>query len=187
MNLCLVDKNAKTLSRTLWELGERSELLQAPPTFEFAPNPSALSPKHFSSPPSPPLPPATIRPQPLRKMNKKAAIPDAWDDDWESQADKADAEVENANGEEQVKVSKAERLAKHAETNKKIWESAYVYSSGLVLAWKHFLILFQRNPRNIPLPRCERQCPPQDRIQARPQSSQSQTRCAEGRSRNWAS
>lgn len=61
-------------------------------------------------------------------MSKKAAIPDAWDDDWESQADKADAEVEKAKAEEQVKVSKAERLAKHAETNKKIWESAYVRS-----------------------------------------------------------
>lgn len=57
-------------------------------------------------------------------MSKKAAIPDAWDDDWEVQADKADANAEKAKAEEQVKISKAERLAKHAETNKKIWESA---------------------------------------------------------------
>lgn len=58
-------------------------------------------------------------------MSKKAVVPDAWDDDWEAQADKVDAEAEKAKAEEQVKVSKAERLAKHAETNKKIWESAY--------------------------------------------------------------
>lgn len=59
-------------------------------------------------------------------MSKKFAVPDAWDDDWESQADKADAVVEPTKAEKELKVSKAERLAKHAETNKKIWESAYV-------------------------------------------------------------
>jgi hypothetical protein len=57
-------------------------------------------------------------------MSKKPAVPDAWDDDWETQADNADATIEVAKTEEQVKTSKAERLAKHAETNKKIWESA---------------------------------------------------------------
>jgi hypothetical protein len=56
-------------------------------------------------------------------MGKKTAVPDAWDDDWEVQADNAD---EAAAAEEQVKISKAERLAKHAEINKQIWESAYV-------------------------------------------------------------
>jgi hypothetical protein len=57
-------------------------------------------------------------------MSKKAAVPDAWDDDWESQADKADAAVAAAKVEEEIKVTKAERLAKHAETNKRLWESA---------------------------------------------------------------
>jgi hypothetical protein len=59
-------------------------------------------------------------------MSKKAAIPDAWDDDWEAQADKADAAAaaESNKPEKELKVSKAERLARHAETNKKIWESA---------------------------------------------------------------
>jgi hypothetical protein len=57
-------------------------------------------------------------------MNKKAPVPDAWDDDWESQADKADEQAQAAKVEEQVKVTKAQRLAQHAETNKKIWESA---------------------------------------------------------------
>jgi hypothetical protein len=57
-------------------------------------------------------------------MGKKSAVPDAWDDDWEEQADKAEAIAEVAKVEEEVKVTKAERLAKHAETNKKIWESA---------------------------------------------------------------
>ncbi|KIN01868.1 hypothetical protein OIDMADRAFT_53383 [Oidiodendron maius Zn] len=57
-------------------------------------------------------------------MSKKFAIPDAWDDDWEAQADKTDAAAEPAKAEKEVKISKAERLAQHAETNKKIWESA---------------------------------------------------------------
>ena len=57
-------------------------------------------------------------------MSKKAAVPDAWDADWESQADKVDAEAEKAKVEDQVKISKSERLARHAETNKKLWESA---------------------------------------------------------------
>lgn len=56
-------------------------------------------------------------------MSKKAKIPDAWDDDWEAIADKA--ETAAAAKEEEEKISKAERLARHAETNKKIWESAY--------------------------------------------------------------
>jgi hypothetical protein len=68
-------------------------------------------------------------PHTRHNMNKKSTVPDAWDDDWEAQADKADAAAEEAKAEEQVKVSKAERLAKHAETNKKIWESAYVPSN----------------------------------------------------------
>ncbi|PMD64085.1 uncharacterized protein K444DRAFT_626312 [Hyaloscypha bicolor E] len=57
-------------------------------------------------------------------MSKKSAVPDAWDDDWESQADKADAAASAAKADEEVKISKAERLAKHAETNRKLWESA---------------------------------------------------------------
>ena len=61
---------------------------------------------------------------PSYKMSKKAAVPDAWDDDWEAQADKADAAPEIAKAKEIVRVTKAERLAKHAETNRKIWESA---------------------------------------------------------------
>jgi len=52
-------------------------------------------------------------------------VPDAWDDDWESQADKIEEITDSTKAEEQVKISKAERLAQHAETNKKIWESAY--------------------------------------------------------------
>ena len=64
----------------------------------------------------------------------KKPIPDAWDDDWEAQADAAEAEVENTKIEE-VKITKAERLAQHAETNRKIWESAFVppFSSFLAI------------------------------------------------------
>lgn len=60
-------------------------------------------------------------------MSNKVSIPDAWDDDWESQADKANAEPEPTKVEE-AKITKKQRLALHAETNKKLWESAYAPS-----------------------------------------------------------
>lgn len=51
-------------------------------------------------------------------------VPDAWeDDDWETQADKAVDEPE-AQSSQSTTMSKAERLAQHAESNRKIWESA---------------------------------------------------------------
>lgn len=59
-------------------------------------------------------------------MSGKTAIPDAWDDDWESQADKTDAAAEIAKAEEEVKISKAERLARHDASMRKVWESASV-------------------------------------------------------------
>lgn len=73
-------------------------------------------------------------------MSKKGPVPDAWDDDWESQADKVDVAAA-VKAEEQVKITKAERLAKHAETNKKIWEKAYASSPSLFkkLEFNHFL------------------------------------------------
>ncbi|ESZ93626.1 hypothetical protein SBOR_6004 [Sclerotinia borealis F-4128] len=53
------------------------------------------------------------------------AVSNAWDDDWESQADALEsAPPPNEAVEEEPRISKAERLAKHAETNKKLWESA---------------------------------------------------------------
>lgn len=55
-------------------------------------------------------------------MGKKTAVPNAWDDDWETQADKEEVE---APPKEEVQTSRAERLAQHAETNKQLWQSAY--------------------------------------------------------------
>lgn len=60
-------------------------------------------------------------------MSRKPAVPSAWDDDWESQADAWESVPPNKAVEEEPKISKAERLARHAETNKKIWESAFVF------------------------------------------------------------
>ncbi|KAH7403544.1 hypothetical protein BKA64DRAFT_707032 [Cadophora sp. MPI-SDFR-AT-0126] len=58
-------------------------------------------------------------------MSKNSAVPDAWDDDdWNTKADQADAAAEAAKAEEQVKLTKAQRLAQHAEANKKIWQTA---------------------------------------------------------------
>ena len=53
----------------------------------------------------------------------RTKLPDAWDDDWESAADKI-ADEPPAPAPEPAPLSKAERLAKHQETNRKIWESA---------------------------------------------------------------
>ncbi|KAI0172107.1 hypothetical protein GGR52DRAFT_573251 [Hypoxylon sp. FL1284] len=52
-------------------------------------------------------------------------VPDAWeDDDWEVQADKAAAEEPAAQPSQPPQMSKAERLAQHAESNRKIWDEA---------------------------------------------------------------
>ncbi|GKT83461.1 hypothetical protein Ct61P_01311 [Colletotrichum tofieldiae] len=57
-------------------------------------------------------------------MVKKVPVPDAWeDDDWESAADKIDGGAP-LEPEPQASLSRAERLAQHAESNRKLWESA---------------------------------------------------------------
>ncbi|KAI9711618.1 MAG: hypothetical protein M1812_007141 [Candelaria pacifica] len=55
-------------------------------------------------------------------MSTKSTVPDAWDDDWEAQADDATniSEVSRT----ATPVSKAERKAQHERDNKKLWESA---------------------------------------------------------------
>ncbi|KAI9857255.1 MAG: hypothetical protein M1824_004931 [Vezdaea acicularis] len=58
-------------------------------------------------------------------MSKKETVPNAWDDDWEAQADRQLRSDEG--GKDTVvppSLSKAERLAQHAEANRKLWESA---------------------------------------------------------------
>ncbi|KAF6809406.1 hypothetical protein CMUS01_13690 [Colletotrichum musicola] len=55
--------------------------------------------------------------------NKGAAVPDAWDDDWETQADRLDKQAQSQ-PEPLTPLSKAERLALHAESNRKLWEQA---------------------------------------------------------------
>ncbi|KAF2266891.1 hypothetical protein CC78DRAFT_491304 [Lojkania enalia] len=56
-------------------------------------------------------------------MSKKGDVPDAWDDDWESLADKPEEPLKKDQVSE-PKLSKAERRARHAELNRQIWESA---------------------------------------------------------------
>ncbi|KAI1133555.1 hypothetical protein F5Y10DRAFT_1104 [Nemania abortiva] len=57
---------------------------------------------------------------------KRIAVPDAWDDeDWEAKADRAAAVPDpEPDAEPQVAMTKAQRLAQHAESNRKIWQSA---------------------------------------------------------------
>ncbi|KAI2616475.1 hypothetical protein GGR54DRAFT_641498 [Hypoxylon sp. NC1633] len=64
-------------------------------------------------------------------MRSSSKVPDAWeDDDWEVQADKAITAGEEEEPEPrpqpqtQPSLSRAERLAQHAESNRKLWESA---------------------------------------------------------------
>lgn len=54
---------------------------------------------------------------------EKTDVPDAWDDDWETLADKP-AEFIEDEPKQPVKVSKKERRAQHAEEQRKLWESA---------------------------------------------------------------
>ncbi|KAH0424119.1 hypothetical protein CcaCcLH18_11764 [Colletotrichum camelliae] len=55
-------------------------------------------------------------------MVKKGAASNAWEDDWETQADRLDDQPQQS--EPQIPLSKAERLAQHAESNRKLWEEA---------------------------------------------------------------
>ncbi|KAI0125563.1 hypothetical protein BJ170DRAFT_437970 [Xylariales sp. AK1849] len=66
-------------------------------------------------------------------MPKKFKTFDAWEDeDWETQADKPAAEPSPA-PESQAPLTKKERLAKHAEFNRQIWESAQEPNNGAPL------------------------------------------------------
>lgn len=56
-------------------------------------------------------------------MVANGSIPDAWEDDWETLADRESAEAPSRLAQE-TPLTKAERLARHAEANRKIWESA---------------------------------------------------------------
>ena len=61
-------------------------------------------------------------------MSKNTKVPDAWDDDWEIVADRAESEQPEPQPEVPVPMTRAERLAKHADEQRKLWESAYVFS-----------------------------------------------------------
>ncbi|KAJ8127009.1 hypothetical protein O1611_g6629 [Lasiodiplodia mahajangana] len=58
---------------------------------------------------------------------RKIAVPDAWDDDdWEVKADRAAAADPDPDPtpEPEASMTKAQRMAQHAESNKKLWQSA---------------------------------------------------------------
>ncbi|MCJ1364098.1 hypothetical protein MMC16_003207 [Acarospora aff. strigata] len=74
-------------------------------------------------------------------MSAKTAVPDAWEDDWEAQADKQVDEPHSENSLSSGKISKSERRARQAELNKKLWEEAE--------APKNFHFLDARN--DVPL------------------------------------
>ncbi|ETS86712.1 hypothetical protein PFICI_00540 [Pestalotiopsis fici W106-1] len=68
-------------------------------------------------------------------MAKKAQVPDAWeDDDWETQADKATAEP-SAPEPAPASLSKRERAAQHAESNRRLWEAAEEPNNGAPLQY----------------------------------------------------
>ncbi|KAJ0121238.1 hypothetical protein J7T55_008401 [Diaporthe amygdali] len=51
-------------------------------------------------------------------------VPDAWDEDWETQADRAAKAEEREPPVTQAPKTKAERWAEHRELNRQIWEAA---------------------------------------------------------------
>lgn len=62
---------------------------------------------------------------------KHSTVPDAWDEDWEVQADSAANDEDNKtehDGETSLQptpsLTKAERITKHCEANRKVWEFA---------------------------------------------------------------
>lgn len=55
---------------------------------------------------------------------KTQKVPDAWDDDWETQADRAAKEPPKKET-PAAPLSKAELIELHRESNRKLWESAY--------------------------------------------------------------
>ncbi|KAI1180625.1 hypothetical protein F4777DRAFT_255360 [Nemania sp. FL0916] len=59
---------------------------------------------------------------------KRTGVPDAWDDDdWEAKADRAATEQTGPDVEAESDapmMTKAQRLAQHAESNRKLWQSA---------------------------------------------------------------
>lgn len=58
-------------------------------------------------------------------MARANKVPDAWDDDWETLADQVDKEEEQFDQQEPTStMTRSERLAKHAEQNRKLWEAA---------------------------------------------------------------
>jgi hypothetical protein len=60
-------------------------------------------------------------------MMKGNKIPDAWDDDWEAQVAKEDEASESTDKpQETTSMTRSERLAKHAEAQRTLWEAAYV-------------------------------------------------------------
>ena len=97
-------------------------------------------------------------------MARKADVPNAWDDNWEAEADKTAAKDTQqpsncqqidghfnddekdtpfsggallaqppADEAKPVLLSRAERLAQHAEKNRKLWETAYVFVVSCVI------------------------------------------------------
>lgn len=65
-------------------------------------------------------------------------IPDAWDEDWEQQADREARAEERDPPAAQAPKTKAERWAEHRELNRQIWEAAYVFQFPTTAAvWNH--------------------------------------------------
>ncbi|KAK3063395.1 hypothetical protein LTS18_000716 [Coniosporium uncinatum] len=67
----------------------------------------------------------------------KAKVPDAWDDDWENVADKQEEAVLSKEPEPEPKLSKAERRAKHAEQQRKLWDAAESPERPIFLQARH--------------------------------------------------
>lgn len=66
-------------------------------------------------------------------MSRSGGIPNAWDDDWESLADRERKIAKEPQVAPQLSMSRQERLQQHAEANRKLWESAYAQEPLLTI------------------------------------------------------
>lgn len=57
-------------------------------------------------------------------MGKKDSVPDAWEDDWETQADRQEKEPDVTPPSPAKPLTQRERLLQHAERNRRLWEEA---------------------------------------------------------------
>lgn len=62
-------------------------------------------------------------------IKKGAAVPDAWDDDWDADdTEEGGVRLDQEPQAEEPKLTRAQLIAKHEEENRRVWQSAYAFT-----------------------------------------------------------